>query len=211
MYLPVLIPVDQLPVLSQPPSGSTRDSSHLLTDKCDDHGVLIIFLSAAVSFLLLVLIYFVFLIYTKHKSKHVVLEGSSFESMFPSHRKKRDKVENLRPRTPKGKRLVEASYCFGKLVLYKKSKIIVATMDLSEDCRIGGSVYKATIDGKYFPVKQRRGHITKEINNANSVKLAGISMESEGKEREKLRRARVEFRVFENPKMDSSVFFFKSL
>ncbi|ERN17605.1 hypothetical protein AMTRI_Chr13g125410 [Amborella trichopoda] len=186
MDLPVLIPVDQLPVLSQPPSGSTPDSSLLLTDNHDDHQVLIIFLSAMVSFLVLVLGFLVFLIYTQHKrSKPLVLEGSSFESMIRSNLKKNNKVENLSPRTPKEKRLVEVSDCFDKPVVYQKSKIMVATMNLSEDCRIGRSVYKAIIDGKCFAVKQCRGHITEEINipqkfnHVNLVKLAGISMESE--------------------------------
>ncbi|KAL4194185.1 hypothetical protein AMTRI_Chr05g67410 [Amborella trichopoda] len=143
MDLPLLIPVDQLPILSQPPSGSTHDSSLLLTDMMPTE-----FLS------------FFYQLWYLSLSKPATLGGSSLESMFPIQ-------------TPKQKRLIEISDCFDKPVVYQKSKIMVATMDLSKDyCKIGESVYKATIDRKYFAVKQCRGHITKEINILQKFNLA---------------------------------------
>ncbi|KAI5349713.1 hypothetical protein L3X38_002602 [Prunus dulcis] len=65
--------------------------------------------------------------------------------------------------------------------MYEIKTIMEATMNLSEHCRIGGSVYRAIIDGQVLAVKNTKEDVTEElnvlqkVNHANLVKLMGIS------------------------------------
>ncbi|XVF17811.1 hypothetical protein REPUB_Repub10bG0156600 [Reevesia pubescens] len=74
----------------------------------------------------------------------------------------------------------------GKPIMYETNVIMGATMNLNEHCRIGGSVYRATIDGKLLVIKKTKDDITEElkilqkVNHANLVKLIGVSADSDG-------------------------------
>ena len=59
-------------------------------------------------------------------------------------------------------------------------------MNLNENCRIGGSVYKAIIDEKVLAIKKFDEDVTEElkilqkVSHVNLVKLMGISSDSDG-------------------------------
>ncbi|XWS42000.1 hypothetical protein CRYUN_Cryun17cG0130800 [Craigia yunnanensis] len=90
------------------------------------------------------------------------------------------------PKITQDKLLPGVSGYLGKPIIYEADVIMGATMNLNEHCRIGGSVYRATIDGKLLTVKKTKDDITEElkilqkVNHANLVKLMGVSADSDG-------------------------------
>lgn len=68
-------------------------------------------------------------------------------------------------------------------ILYDINVIKEATKNLNECSRIGGSVYRATINGKVFAVKKSKEVITEElnilqkVNHVNLVKVIGFSID----------------------------------
>ncbi|KAI9084283.1 hypothetical protein K1719_033790 [Acacia pycnantha] len=71
-----------------------------------------------------------------------------------------------------------------KPTMYEFSVIMEATMNLDQQCRIGGSVYKAKIDGQVLAVKEVKEDVMEElkilqkVNHANLVKLMGFSSDN---------------------------------
>ncbi|KAK7406630.1 hypothetical protein VNO78_08259 [Psophocarpus tetragonolobus] len=73
-----------------------------------------------------------------------------------------------------------------KPTMYETDAIMEGTMNLSEQCKIGESVYKANIEGKVLAVKRFKEDVTEElkilqkVNHGNLVKLMGVSSDSDG-------------------------------
>ncbi|KAM4128529.1 hypothetical protein ACJW30_02G173200 [Castanea mollissima] len=74
----------------------------------------------------------------------------------------------------------------GRPVIYEIKVIMEATMNLNENCRIGGSVYQAIIDEKVLAVKKSEEDVTEGLkilhkaSHVNLVRLMGMSSESGG-------------------------------
>ncbi|MBA0861053.1 hypothetical protein Goshw_023951 [Gossypium schwendimanii] len=169
---PLMIPVSDLPVLSQTQFSGGSKSKH--------RGALIVVLSIVGCLLVLagVLI---------HKRKKVFrCNGWSPETVGLIPVKDLTKSESFQPKIIQDKLLPGVSGYLGKPIMYEAHVIMGATMNLNEHCRIGGTVYRATIDGKLLAIKKTKDDITKElkilqkVNHANLVKLMGVSADSEG-------------------------------
>ncbi|XVF61952.1 hypothetical protein PTKIN_Ptkin08bG0176500 [Pterospermum kingtungense] len=171
---PLMIPVSELPVLSQTHLSSLRGS------KSKRHrDQIIVIITGGSLFILLVAALVV------HRRKKIFKHnGSSLETigLIP----KKELSESFQPKIIQDKLLPGVSGYLGKPIIYKADVIMGATMNLNEHCRIGGSVYRANIDGKIVAVKKTKGDITEElkilqkVNHANLVKLLGVSADSDG-------------------------------
>ncbi|RYQ80385.1 hypothetical protein Ahy_Scaffold1g106834 isoform A [Arachis hypogaea] len=73
-----------------------------------------------------------------------------------------------------------------KPTVYEANEVIKATMNLSEQCKLGGTVYKAKIEGQVLAVKKVNQVVSEElnilqkVNHGNLVKLMGVSSDSDG-------------------------------
>ncbi|GMN29734.1 hypothetical protein TIFTF001_002543 [Ficus carica] len=176
---PVLIPVSRFPALSQPhPSRKRNTFRH--------RWILIAVMSSAGALLALILV--TFLVYTLglYETKKLVLRNDSdIDSSDLIQMKKLSETEKFELQTKQDKLLPGVSGYLGKPIVYDIETIMQATMNLNELCRIGGSVYKAMIDGKVFAVKKAKEDIKGElqilqkVNHGNLVNLLGISSNSE--------------------------------
>ena len=114
--------------------------------------------------------------------------GSSLETSELIQMKEQSKSDNFEPKskTAQTKLLPGVSGYLSKPIMYEANTIMEATMNLNEHCRIGGSVYKATINGNILAVKKIKEDVTEElkilqkVNHANLVKLMGVSSDTEG-------------------------------
>lgn len=179
VYHPVLIPVSQLPILSQSyPSPRRKEfKQHLIVD-----------ISIGGAFLLLLLAAWV--VYThgfyKKRIRAFTRNGSSLETSDLISVKGFAKTESFGPKIIQDKLLPGVSGYLSKPIVYEIKVIMEATMNLSEHYRIGRSVYRATINGKVLAVKDIKENATEElsilqrVNHANLVKLMGVSSDFEG-------------------------------
>lgn len=153
--LPVLIPVTQLPALSQ------SFSSH--EGKRSNHLVIIIAIGMSLGCTLLISLSLL-LVYAYCLRKRKACEIRSVPSVEIAH-----------------KLISGVSDYVSKPTVYQVEMIMKATMNLSEQCRIGGSVYKAKMDSQVLAVKKVKEDVTQEVmilqkvNHANLVKLMGVS------------------------------------
>lgn len=179
--LPVLIPVSQLPTLSQSyPSTKRNESKH--------HRILNIALSTGGA--LLILLIAALVIYNHHLQRKRVRilnrSGWSFECADLIPAKEHSRSDRFEPKFAQDKLLPGVSGYLGKPIVYETEVIMEATMNLNEQYRIGKSVYMATIGGKVLAVKKIKEDVTEElrilqrINHANLVKLMGVSSDSQG-------------------------------
>ncbi|KAK9284472.1 hypothetical protein L1049_023645 [Liquidambar formosana] len=178
---PVLIPVSQLPILSQPYSSPPRKS----TSK--HHSILIVVLGtggALLTFLLASLLVYAHCLYKKKKS--LVRNDSCLETTDLIQLKKVSKDENFEPKIMQDKLLPGVSGYLGKPIMYEMKVIVEATMNFNERYRIGGSIYRAMINGQVVAVKKAQEDVTEElkilqkVNHGNLVKLMGISSDTDG-------------------------------
>lgn len=179
VYHPVLIPVSQLPILSQSyPSPRRKEFKQYL----------IVDISIGGAFLLLLLAAWV--VYThgfyKKRIRAFTRNGSSLETSDLISVKGFAKSESFGPKIIQDKLLPGVSGYLSKPIVYEIKVIMEATMNLSEHYRIGRSVYRATINGKVLAVKDIKENATEElsilqrVNHANLVKLMGVSSDFEG-------------------------------
>ncbi|KAI4327540.1 hypothetical protein L6164_019989 [Bauhinia variegata] len=157
--LPVLIPVTRLPVLSLPHSSHKRKQNSPL--------VVIIGVSLGCTLLIAVLATSLVYLYCLRKEKMSLDRcDSSLEQA--------------------NKLLTGVSGYVSKPAIFNIDMIMESTMNLSEQRRIGGSVYRAKIDGQILAVKKTKEDVTEElkilqkVNHANLVKLMGVSSDNEG-------------------------------
>ncbi|OVA18632.1 Protein kinase domain [Macleaya cordata] len=177
--LPVLVPVMKLPVLLQPtyspPPVANKSKPHLILS--------IVFAGGAI--LTFVLICLIFIYYTCYRRKTLDPEDSILETIDPVQLKKDTTELNSGPRMVQDKLLPGVSGYLGKAVMYETEVIMKATMNFDEQCRIGRSFYRATIEGNFFAVKKTKEDVTNElwilqkVNHANLVKLMGVSTDTD--------------------------------
>lgn len=159
-HLPVLIPVSRMPSLSQPYSSQKREgTNHLL--------LVIIGIILGCTLLIAVITMSLVYVYCQRKKKKSLKKSASFLETA-------DKL------------LSGVSGYVSKPTMYEFNVIMEATMDLDQQCRIGGSVYKAKIDGQVLAVKKVKEDVTEELkilkklNHCNLVKLMGVSSDNYG-------------------------------
>lgn len=178
---PVLIPMTKLPALSQPlpPHGK-----HVFKHR----WILIVIICLGVALCVASLLA-IFVVYTRHLHKRQKLlngKSLSLESAEWFRRKEAKSDEKVELKFIQDKLLPGVSSYLGKAILYDIKTIMEATMNLNEHCRIGGSVYRAIIDGEVLAVKKTKEVVSEElnilqkVNHANLVKLTGISSEIDG-------------------------------
>ncbi|OAY33908.1 serine/threonine receptor-like kinase NFP [Manihot esculenta] len=182
VHHPLLIPVTQLPVLSQP--------SPFLPQRRKHHGIIIVVASITGVLLIFLLLYFLVHVHCsgnkKKKNMALCRSGSFLESADLLQRKELKKYESSEPKIIQGKLLPGVSGYLGKPIMYDVKEIMKATMDLHEHYRIGGSVYRANINGQVLAVKKTKEDVTEElkilqkVNHANLVKLIGLSSDTDG-------------------------------
>lgn len=97
------------------------------------------------------------------------------------------KSESSKTKVIQDKLLPSVSDYLSKPIMYGPREIMEATMNLDENSRIGGSVFRGMIDGKVFAVKtETKGKNTEElkilqrVNHGNLIKLMGVSSDASG-------------------------------
>ncbi|KAF3631775.1 serine/threonine receptor-like kinase NFP [Capsicum chacoense] len=177
--LPVLIPVN-LPIILQsyPSSASSRKSKlgWILITVLSIMGLLAVF-----SFCLMV---YMRLLDEKRRA-NLTRNSFTHETSDLFHMKKASEGEIMDHKNIQDKLLPGVSGYIGKPILYDLKVIMEATLDLSERSRIGGSVYKATINDQVVAVKKRKQAseeltILQKLHHANLVKLMGVSSDDHG-------------------------------
>ncbi|MED6212154.1 hypothetical protein PIB30_080471 [Stylosanthes scabra] len=157
-YLPVLIPVTKLPVLTQPDSSNGRKSSI---------GIPVI-IGISLGFILVIAVIVISLVYAYHYQRKRTLN-------------RRDSSAGTADKLLSG-----VSGYVSKPTVYEADAIIKATTNLSEHCKIGNTVYKAKIEGQVLAVKKVNEVVSEElnvlqkVNHGNLVKLMGVSSGSDG-------------------------------
>ncbi|KAL4654693.1 hypothetical protein ACB092_01G398900 [Castanea dentata] len=170
--LPVVIPVSQLPALSQPypfqQYPPKNHSKHL--------WILIVIISLVGAILSLLLSTFLVYAHCLSKRKKTIDRiGSSLETS-----------NDFEHKSIQSKLLAGVSGYLSKPIMYKTKTIMEATRNLSEQCKIGGSVYKATIKEQVLAVKKIKEDVTEElkflqkVNHTNLVTLMGTASDTEG-------------------------------
>ncbi|KAK7307574.1 hypothetical protein VNO77_40766 [Canavalia gladiata] len=154
--LPVLIPVTGLPDLIQPPSHGRKGRIHLS-----------VIIGVSLGCTLLTVVLTVLLVYLyRLKMKTLNRSASSVETA--------DKL------------LSGVSGYVSKPTMFEIDEIMEGTMNLSEECKIGESVYKAHIEGHVLAVKKFKEDVSEElrilqkVNHGNLVKLMGVSSGNDG-------------------------------
>ncbi|CAK7339500.1 unnamed protein product [Dovyalis caffra] len=179
IYHPVLIPVSQLPVLSQQYSTPERRGSRHL-------WIILLVASIASAFLICLLIAFLVHNHCSHRTiKTLDRTGSCLETSDLIQTKELTKLESFEAKITPDKLLPGVSGYLGKPIIYEIRAITEGTMDLHEHYMIGGSVYRANINGQVLAVKKTKDDVTEElkilqkVSHANLVKLMGMSSESD--------------------------------
>ncbi|GKU99111.1 hypothetical protein SLEP1_g12005 [Rubroshorea leprosula] len=156
--IPIMIPVSQLPVLSQTyPSKQT---------KFKHQGILI----AVASTVCTVVIFVLAALLTQTYTPHVEVGKSG----------------GFQPKIIQDKLLPGVFRYLDKPIMYEVIEILDATMNFSQEYRIGGSVYGATINGKILAIKKTKEDVTEElkilqkVNHVILLKSLGISSDSDG-------------------------------
>ncbi|KAK1376083.1 serine/threonine receptor-like kinase NFP [Heracleum sosnowskyi] len=181
LCLPVLIPVSELPVLVQAypfPAGTRR---------ARQRHILSAIVGTIVAFLICMFFSLVFYIHRSCRKKMMLernLSNSEFADIIKM--KKTSMDEKFELKIIPDKLLPGVSGYLDKPIIYDEKVITEATKNFSERYRIGGSVYKAMINGQVFAVKKFHDvteelKILQRVNHANLVKLIGISTDNDGK------------------------------
>ncbi|KAJ9170810.1 hypothetical protein P3X46_018884 [Hevea brasiliensis] len=182
VHHPLLIPVTQLPVLSQPSPSPPQRRKH--------HWIIIVVASIAGALLIFLLLYLLVHVHCSGNKKKKMMtlyrNGSCLETVDLLQTKELKQYDSFEPKIIQDKLLPGVSGYLGKPIMYEVKAIMKATMDLHEHYRIGGSVYRANINGQVLAVKKTKEDVTEElkilqkVNHANLVKLIGISSNADG-------------------------------
>nr|ASM47276.1 nod factor perception 1 [Trema levigatum] len=180
---PVLIPVSRLPALSQPPYPSHSHHRNQLKHR----WFLIVVISSAGALLILFLATFLFHSTGLYeKKKNLSREDSSLETTDLIQMKNFSQSDTLELQTKQDKLLPGVSGYLGKPIMYELKTIMEATMNFNDQYKIGGSVYRAMINGSFLAVKKAKETVKEElkilqkVNHGNLVKLMGISLDRDG-------------------------------
>ncbi|XP_012079552.1 serine/threonine receptor-like kinase NFP isoform X2 [Jatropha curcas] len=181
VHHPLLIPVTQLPILAQPsPSQPERRKLHWV--------IIIVTSIAAVLMIFLFVSLLVSAHYSANNKKKATLDrnGSCLETADLLQTKELKKCGSFEPKIIQDKLFPGVSGYLGKPIMYEVKEIMEATVDLHERYRVGGSVYRANINGQVLAVKKIKEDVMEElkilqkVNHSNLVKLMGISSDTVG-------------------------------
>ena len=170
----VLIPVSHLPALSQ--------ISHPHIPKHHRMFFLVVIVSLGANVLVLLLIALLVYAYCLRERKKKTMNhmGSSLETSDLIQTKAQPKSEDF-----KEKLLLGVSGYLNQPTMYENKMIMEVTMNLSETCRIGKLVYRATINEMVLAVKKTKEDVCGEelkiqqkVNHTNLVRLVGISFDT---------------------------------
>lgn len=185
--LPVLIPVQRPILLQSLILPSSRNESN--SNSNSKHGrILAPVLSVGLLILLSVILGFLAYFNLSSKFKKAWLRSCSCSSLEKNVLilvKKAGKDETFAHKTTyqdKDKILSGVSGYLGKPIVYDIKTIMETTGNLSEDSRIGGSVYLALINDQYFAVKKTSSQelkVLQKVNHSNLMKLMGMSSDNE--------------------------------
>ncbi|KAJ6367005.1 hypothetical protein OIU77_003397 [Salix suchowensis] len=174
VYHPILIPVSNFPVLKK----ERRGSKNL--------WIIIVPAGIASTFFTCLLVAFLIHKQSSYKTiKGLDRTGSSLETSYPIQMKEIMKLESIEAKIKPDKLLPGVSGYLDKPIMYEVKEIMEGTMDLHEHYKIGGSVYRANINGCVLAVKKTKDDVTEElkilqkVSHANLVKLMGLSSESD--------------------------------
>ncbi|KAI6700154.1 hypothetical protein NL676_014478 [Syzygium grande] len=183
---PVLIPVSQLPALSQPLNAPPKR-------KESKHEWNIVVLSSVASAILVVGLAFSLVcvrrLRGKANTKILNRNVSHWEdrNLIKTKGFSKDGKSESSKTVIQDKLLPSVSDYLSKPIIYGPREIMEATMNLDENSRIGGSVFRGTIDGKVLAVKTEiKGKNTEElkilqrVNHGNLIKLMGVSSDASG-------------------------------
>ncbi|KAG6773967.1 hypothetical protein POTOM_021313 [Populus tomentosa] len=166
VYLPVLIPVSQLPVLSQ---------QYPSPERIESRNRWIIIVAASIASALLIFLLIAFLAYKRcsyKRTKALDRTGSCLETSDLNQTKELTKLESFEAKVTPDKLLPGVSGYLGKPIIYEVKEIMEGTMDLNEHYKIGGSVYRATINGRVLAVKKTKDDVTEELKILQKVSHA---------------------------------------
>ena len=175
VYLPVLIPVSQLPVLSQ---------KYPSPERIESRNRWIIIVAASIASALLIFLLIAFLAHKRcsyKRTKALDRTGSCLETSDLNQTKELTKLESFEAKVTPDKLLPGVSGYLGKPIIYEVKEIMEGTMNLNEHYKIGGSVYRAKINGRVLAVKKTKDDVTEElkilqkVSHASLVKLMGMS------------------------------------
>ncbi|KAI4387131.1 hypothetical protein MLD38_004984 [Melastoma candidum] len=183
IYHPLLIPVTQLPVLAQnlSPSDGRGNSKH--------DWVLVTAISVSCSSVVLAMLLGLIVLFVRrkpHTRPSLGRNDSALETTDLMQMKGYAGFEEFDQKTNTDKLLPGVSGYLGKLIEYNFKVVSDATLDFSDLCLVGRSVYKANIDGQLMAVKRFKDDSSEElkilqrVNHANLVKLMGICYDLQG-------------------------------
>ncbi|XVF62996.1 hypothetical protein PTKIN_Ptkin09bG0053600 [Pterospermum kingtungense] len=170
----IFIPVNRLPVLSQPkvaPSASLA--------KTERTGVIIgLAIGLGICGVLLVLL-FVVLLHRKVLSNKIDIEKDEEKQELQSNR------PGMVMKGMEVNLMADISDCLDKYRVFKIEELREATDYFSDSCLIQGSVYKGSIDGDIYAIKKMKWNaceelkILQKVNHGNLVKLEGFCIDPE--------------------------------
>ncbi|KAI4325497.1 hypothetical protein MLD38_030888 [Melastoma candidum] len=179
---PVVIPLSQPPVITQP--NVRRHSKRSIFSH---RWVLLMVTTIAASAFTLVLIASLLYIHLQQKEaeEHLNRDGSMMED--PNLIQERvfsiDVMSDVK--SAQAKLLTEVSDYLGKPIIYQAREIMDATRNLSDRLRIGRSIYQGMIEDKVFAVKVSTWReaeelkISQRVNHSNLVRLVGVSSDQD--------------------------------
>ncbi|KAK3413988.1 hypothetical protein EUGRSUZ_I02484 [Eucalyptus grandis] len=184
--LHVLIPLSQLPALSQPlnPPLKRKESKHEWIKVLSSVAAAILVIGVAFSL--------VYVCHLRGKANPKILNQNAScwgdRNLIKTRElSKEGKSESSKTKVVQDKLLFSVSDYLSKPIVYGAGEIMEATMNLDENSRIGGSVFHGTIDGKVFAVKtETKGKnleelkILQRVNHVNLIKLIGVSSDASG-------------------------------
>lgn len=179
--VPVMIPVSNFPVLNQTYPPRRNKSKH------PGRKTLIAFTSAACTLFLLILAAVLICTCSIRRRRKALNRNSSFsESADLIQEMEIKKNKNLQPKMTQEKLVIGVSGYLSKPIMYNVKELIEATANFDAEHRIGGSLFRATINGEILAVKRTKDDVSVElkilqkVNHGNLVKLMGMSSEPDG-------------------------------
>ncbi|KAK9108775.1 hypothetical protein Sjap_016835 [Stephania japonica] len=173
--LPVFIPATELPLLPKP------SNSHSPGERSRLRRLLTIVLWSGIAVLVSSLACFLGFLHQRYFRR----EALDPEMIDAAKVKKAFDSEESGPGIKQGKLLPGLSGYLGKPIMYEAKAIMDATMSLAAQYKIGGTTYRATINGEVFAVKKTKDakeelRILQKLNHTNLIKLTGISTDLDG-------------------------------
>ncbi|XP_022760215.1 serine/threonine receptor-like kinase NFP [Durio zibethinus] len=169
----IFIPVNRLPVLSQPEVAPTASPG------TERKGVIIgLSIGLGICGVLLIFLFVVFL-HREVLSKRRDMERDDEKQKLQFNRPgmvMKGMEENL---------MADVSDCLDKYRVFKIEELRESTDYFSESCLIQGSVYKGSIDGDIYAIKKMKWNaceelkILQKVNHGNLVKLEGFCIDPE--------------------------------